>query len=410
MKNFYTLEEVLSASDEPLSLLDIIDYCRRSMLHPCVYLDGNLVCIEETREHHSEDKRDYPEHVVEAKWHVPFQGYVFSQDLIEQLRSKNQTFNLLKIDQIISQYSEIPLNEPELNQSLHIYERRYDDDVKDFFWIRDMKDEEYKGIEYSKKEIVFHIEELKRINFNDPDKRKFDALRREYNHEEYKHLLFSKPSFSIHEAASIVSMNNPLFVEVYRDQPNFVKYFQHYLHSYNLISSWSEDGILGESEMIPAELLKETLKKNKILIQSFNAHLIIMEEGNLTVEHKRINEQNEEIERLRETIKNLNTQIEQLQSEQSLEPVKSYNLLDLILDSTDNERYAPDLAYAIQLWESVYVTNPKSGKHSNKANIWIKNNTPYSGDRDDTYTRRLRDITSPLIGWHDDRKKLLINN
>ncbi|EXA92236.1 hypothetical protein J527_2868, partial [Acinetobacter baumannii 1267820] len=31
MKNFYTLEEVLSASDEPLSLLDIIDYCRRSM-------------------------------------------------------------------------------------------------------------------------------------------------------------------------------------------------------------------------------------------------------------------------------------------------------------------------------------------------------------------------------------------
>ena len=83
MKEFYTLEEVLTTSEAPLSLLDIIGYCRKGVLHPCVYLHGNLVCIEETREHYSADKRDYPVHNMEAKWHVPFQGYVYSQNLID---------------------------------------------------------------------------------------------------------------------------------------------------------------------------------------------------------------------------------------------------------------------------------------------------------------------------------------
>lgn len=407
MKEFYTLEEVLSISNEPLSLFDIINYCRKGWLHPCVYLDGNLVCIEETRKHYGHDKRDYPVHLSEAKWHVPFQGYVYSQTLVEQLRLTEEIFNLVKIEKVVSQYSETPVNEPEHDQYLYVYERRLDDDIKDFFWIKDMNDGKYNGIEYYKQDIVFHLDELKRINFNDPDKRKFDALRREYNHEDYKHLLFSKPLFSIHEAASIVSLNNPIFVDAYRDKPNFAKYFQHYLHSYNLINSWYKDGVLGESELIPADLLKETLKNNKIHIQDFNAHIVVMEEDNLTVEHKRINEQNEEIRTLRERIKKLEGCIEQLEAERSLESIKSNNLLDQILDNTDHEKYAPDLAYAIQLWESVYIKNPKSDSHNNKANIWIERNTPYNGEQDDTPTRRLRDITSPYSGWRPDRKKYL---
>ena len=404
MKEFYTLEEVLTTSEAPLSLLDIIGYCRKGVLHPCVYLHGNLVCIEETREHYSADKRDYPVHNMEAKWHVPFQGYVYSQNLIDQLRSSDDTFNLCNIEKIVCQYSEKPVNELGDNQRFYLYEPRLDDDVKDFFWLKDIKSAEYKGVQYCKKDIVFHIEELERINFNDPDKRKFAALKREYNHEDYKHLLFTKPLFSIHEAASIVSLNNPIFVDVYRDKPNFAKYFQFYLYSFELINSWYKAGILGDSELIPADLLKEILKKNKIHIQNFNAHIVVMEEGNLTVEHKRINQQIEEIKDLKATIANLQDQIDLLKTEQSEE---NNNFLKVILDDTDHERYAPDLAYAIQLWISEYVNNPKADSHNNKANIWIKKNTPYNGDQDDTPTRRLRDITSPYSGWRPDRKKLL---
>ena len=161
---------------------------------------------------------------------------------------------------------------------------------------------------------------------------------------------------------------------------------------------------MGDSELIPADLLKEILKKNKIHIQNFNAHIVVMEEGNLTVEHKRINQQIEEIKDLKATIANLQDQIDLLKTEQSEE---NNNFLKVILDDTDHERYAPDLAYAIRLWISEYVNNPKAGSHNNKANIWIKKNTPYNGRQDDTPTRRLRDITSPYSGWRPDRKKLL---
>lgn len=78
-------------------------------------------------------------------------------------------------------------------------------------------------------------------------------------------------------------------------------------------------------------------------------------------------------------------------------------IFELITDET-HKHYAPDLAHAANLWHSVYIQNPKNDSHNNKANTWIKNNTPYSGGQEDTATRRIREITTPYSDWHPSRK------
>lgn len=405
MKTFFTLDEVLSASQGTLTLLDIKDYCRQGYLHPCVYFDGNIVCFEDERNQESIDKRDSFSHCVKAKWHLIFEGYIHNKDFISILDTTEKSYFLWDIDNIVVQYSNTEIPDLSLNQSLRAYERRYDDDIKDFYWENDFGDKEYQGIKYSNKEIVFHIKELNQIHFDDPERNEFESLKAKYRLDDYKIFLFSKPLLTIHEAASIVSLNNPVFVEIYKDHPNFSKYFQHYIHAFNLIHSWIKAGNLKQNdEAISSEDFKQILSKNTINIQGYNANIIVMVENELTVEHKKINEQIEEIKDLKATIANLQDQIDLIKTEQS---EKDSDLLELILDDTEHERYAPDLAYAVQLWVSEYVNNPKDESHNNKANIWIKKNTPYSGEQDDTPTRRLRDITSPYSGWRPDRKKLL---
>lgn len=106
-------------------------------------------------------------------------------------------------------------------------------------------------------------------------------------------------------------------------------------------------------------------------------------------------------------VEKLKEQIKQLQDNQLSGQSAKPGLLDLIFDETVQGRYAPDLVYAIKAWESIYINNPKTDSHNNKANTWIKNNTPYTGEQEDSSTRRLREIISPLSEWRDTRKKLL---
>lgn len=94
---------------------------------------------------------------------------------------------------------------------------------------------------------------------------------------------------------------------------------------------------------------------------------------------------------------------------ESLNLKKNTDLLSLIFDETSKERYAPDLVFAINAWRSIYIDNPKTDSHNNKANTWISNNTPYSGEQEDTATRRLREVISPYSEWKDTRKKIKNN-
>lgn len=82
-------------------------------------------------------------------------------------------------------------------------------------------------------------------------------------------------------------------------------------------------------------------------------------------------------------------------------------MLTLIFDKNANERYAPDLVFAIELWKAIYIDENKMDSHNSKANRWIRNNTPYKGGQDDNSTRRLREVTSPYNDWHAPRKKYL---
>ena len=80
--------------------------------------------------------------------------------------------------------------------------------------------------------------------------------------------------------------------------------------------------------------------------------------------------------------------------------------LALVFDST-NANYAPDLVHALNLWLDLYHRNPKdSDSHTNKANIWLKNNTAYEYvKRGDTAMSRIREIATPLKDFGQQRAK-----
>lgn len=131
------------------------------------------------------------------------------------------------------------------------------------------------------------------------------------------------------------------------------------------------------------------------------------------VDHKKQNEElkqhyQKQLQERDAEITRLNNRILELESQVAVEVPETLDLLAAITNS-NAEYYAPDLAYAVQLWKHVYLGVPKNDSHNNKANNWVKNNTPYSGEQEDKATRRIREITSPLTDWHSSRKKALNN-
>lgn len=117
-----------------------------------------------------------------------------------------------------------------------------------------------------------------------------------------------------------------------------------------------------------------------------------------------------DLDKAKHDMKQLKAKIEQLESEQLANSLKSENLLDLVFDESRTERYAPDLVHSIRLWEALYVDNTAStDKHSNRSNYWIKTNTPYKNETS-VEVKRLREITSPFDNWNSDRKKKLKSN
>ena len=117
-----------------------------------------------------------------------------------------------------------------------------------------------------------------------------------------------------------------------------------------------------------------------------------------------------DLDKAKQDMKQLKAKIEQLESEQLANSLKSENLLDLVFDESRTERYAPDLVHSIRLWEALYVDNTAStDKHSNRSNYWIKTNTPYKNETS-VEVKRLREITSPFDNWNSDRKKKLKSN
>ncbi len=114
-----------------------------------------------------------------------------------------------------------------------------------------------------------------------------------------------------------------------------------------------------------------------------------------------------ENEQLKTELEQAKARISELEANQQNAPQN--NLLDLIFDDTAEDRYAPDLVLAIKLWEDLYIANPKNVSHSNRANKWVKNNTPYTNENA-VEVKRLREIISPFQRWSNGRKNKFNNN
>ena len=58
VQKVFSLNELIATSENKLTIHTVKDYCRRGELHPCIYFEGNLICIHEERFQDSIDKRD----------------------------------------------------------------------------------------------------------------------------------------------------------------------------------------------------------------------------------------------------------------------------------------------------------------------------------------------------------------
>lgn len=255
---------------------------------------------------------------------------------------------------------------------------------------------------------------------------------------DYKFYLFKKPLLTFREAACIMTGYDPQYVDQCQNDTNFNQNFSDYLGAFEYLDSCIDAQLLpydSYNNKLEATSFKQFLANEKTFIDGFNDNLSPQELigcGHPTIQQTEPNIENlkGEIVRLTELIAKkdseafeemlnklaaekkvteLQERIKQLEAEQPITQDNKPDLLALILDETQTDRYAPDLAYSIKLWLDAYINNPKVDSHNNKANTWIKKNTPYSGEQDDTPTRRIREIATPFKDLHQSRKRLLEN-
>lgn len=140
--------------------------------------------------------------------------------------------------------------------------------------------------------------------------------------------------------------------------------------------------------------LQEKLQQNNFdRLESYNFHI---------AELHRVKTESNQYQKENESLK---AKLEENQPSQSDTPADGEPLA-LVFDST-NANYAPDLVHALNLWLDLYHRNPKdSDRHTNKANIWLKNNTAYEYvERGDTAMNRIREIATPLKDFGQQRAK-----
>ncbi len=110
--------------------------------------------------------------------------------------------------------------------------------------------------------------------------------------------------------------------------------------------------------------------------------------------------QSNTIKEMQERIDFLESKLKDLESNSS-QLIQKYDFIDIIFD-TSSDSYAPDLVNAINLYRHVYIDQPNTDSHNNRAKRWIHLNTNY---QDGSSSSRLIDLTSPLLGWAGARDK-----
>lgn len=239
---------------------------------------------------------------------------------------------------------------------------------------------------------------------------------------DYKFYLFKKPLLTFREAACIMTGYDPQYVDQCQNDANFNQNFSDYLGAFEYLDSCIDAQLLpydSYHHKLEAVSFKQFLTNEKTFIDGFNdkdfANLsneslaentqlkktIANLELDVAIEQVTVKELNAEIEKLKTELLEKEQKIKELES---LHKQNDTDLISLIFDESATDRYAPDLVYAIQLWQALYLDNASnSDSHGNRSKYWINNNTPYKNEAS-IEVKRLKEITSPYHGWHIDRK------
>ncbi|KQW98050.1 hypothetical protein ASC84_04665 [Acinetobacter sp. Root1280] len=259
-----------------------------------------------------------------------------------------------------------------------------------------------------------------------------------YGTENSYPMYYKSDVFTPIEAACVISGSDP---EVAQFEKNYIPWRKanpEFVQAERFINSAVRNQLFDDNEeddcLVKAEKLKHYLVEKGIIIEGFNDILPKQNNsfGNPTIEHASLEHYQQKNQKLLERIDQLEkeiqrkdggislltidfnkttTEIEQLkdklrllESEQIIDKSEAESLLDLIFDKSQTDKYAPDLVLAIQLWNALYGSNHQSeDSHGNRSKYWIKANTPYQNESS-VEVKRLKEITSPLNGWHIDRK------
>lgn len=258
-------------------------------------------------------------------------------------------------------------------------------------------------------------------NANYPEKRWMDESFKQI--KSYP-LFFKHKTFSPHEAACLMAGYNPIETQWDHRNVNWLKDNSKYEEASNFIYSvvktdLFEEHSRGES-FITSENLKALLTESGHFIDGFNDQDFANTSNENLAENTQLKKTiaNLELDVVIEqvTVKELNAEIEKLKTEllekeqkiKELELLHKQNdtdLMSLIFDKSATDRYAPDLVLSIKLWEHIYITNPKSDSHTNKAAIWLKDNAGYEVSKKSGSASKIREITTPFISWGTLRDK-----
>lgn len=274
MQKIFSLNELIEASKNKLNIHTIKDYCRRGELHPCVYFEGNIVCILDERFQNSIAKYDPVAHIETVSWTRKFKGYVFASNFIEYIGYKDPNtcdffFNIGKIIEHISSSSDFPPLQKD--EYLKAFPPLIDDDIQEKRWLYEIKD--FKGNIFKAHEIVFHISEVEKLllQLDGPSKKPLKFL----NHSDKTFLssILNKEEFSALEAACLMTGDNPQALELLKENnlENYQKHYPENEKALNLILRAIEMNVLEvKDNLIDELLLKEFLVTRGYIIENFN--------------------------------------------------------------------------------------------------------------------------------------------
>lgn len=273
MQTLYTLDELLVASENKLNISTIKHHCRLGELHPCLYFEGNIICIHEERFQNGLDKRDPIAHSRTVSWSKAFKGYIYVTDFIDYIDHSNSEtggvfFDVEKIIDYISPNTEFPyLKQDEYLKALP---KMIDDDIQEKRWLHEIK--YFEGNPFKSKEIVFHVNEVK--NILNPNNKPKPVAFLDYSDRPFLTKLFKNDFFTPIEAACLISKDDPdIIVLLYKNNKDQFK--MNYPRTYDalvLIQRAIELEILksvNETD-IPQLDLAEFLVNRGYVINNFN--------------------------------------------------------------------------------------------------------------------------------------------